>query len=199
MQRSKEDIVDYFREVISGFIYHDIERCIEARANYIVALALLSYTEYIGGLISGNLGLNGKRRDNFNEALEYFPEKEKYQEIDSKLKIEYIDEKGQTKSDTGIYSLFRCGMIHEYFIKAFSATKVNNNPDGYCRDDRIGIQIETAANDSDKRLVFYTNEYFRDFRLAVDKLYKLLVLDSNPELMKGFNESLDRISARRIT
>jgi len=113
LQRSKWQIIDYFHQFLFGFIYHDIERCIEAKANYVVALALLSYTEYIGGLISGNLGLKYKAKDNFDKALEYFPDE--YRNINSTIQIEYEDDKGNIKTDTGIYSLYRCGMVHEYF------------------------------------------------------------------------------------
>ncbi len=204
MQRTREEIIYHFHKFILGFIYHDIERCIEARANYVVALALLSYTEYIGGLISGHLGLKDKGivQTNFEEALKYFPNE--YKQVDSSIVIQYIDEdgqpildkKGNPKQDKGIYRLFRCGMVHEYFIKGFLTTMVNNNPDGYTKEKRIGI--ETVLEDSSKRLIFYTNEYFRDFKSAVDKIYKLLIVEENKELLAGFNKSLDTISSRRI-
>jgi hypothetical protein len=189
MQRTREEIVDYFHEFIFGFIYHDIERCIEAKANYVVALALLSYTEYIGGLISGNLGLKdrGIPTSNFNTALEYFPKK--YKDINLTLQVEYTDENGNTQSEKGIYSLFRCGMVHEYFVKGESI--VYNEPYGHTKS-HIGI-IKNG-----EKLEFHTNEYFRDFRLAIYKIYKLLVMDSNPKLMDGFNNSLYRISSRKI-
>jgi len=190
MQMSKEDIIDYFHRFIFGFICHDIERCIEARANYVVALALLSYTEFIGGLISGNLGLKDKgiSNRNFKKALKYFPKE--YKDIDSSLKVEYKDKNGKTQTETGIYFLFRCGMVHEYFIKGHP-TIVYNDPYGPTQK-HIGI-IKTNG-----KFEFHTNEYFRDFRLAVEKIYKMLVVDSNPKLLEGFNKSLDRISSRKI-
>ncbi len=204
MQRSKGNIIDYFQQFIFGFIYHDIEQCIKARANYVVALALLSYTEYIGGLISGDLGLRGKGRFNFEKALEYFPKE--YKEINSSIKIEYIDEYGKTQIDDGIYSLFRCGMVHEFFIKGLP-TIIYNNPDGYIKD-HIGIVskeylIEWPEEISmppypNKVFEFYTSEYFRDFKSAIDRIFKLLVVDKDQKLLEGFNKSLDRIYHRRI-
>lgn len=189
MQRSKEDIINYFHEFIFGFICHDIERCIEAKANYVVALALLSYTEYIGGLVSGNLGLRdrGIPTRNFKKALKYFPKE--YDNIDSSIKVEYKDDKGEAITETGIYSLFRCGMVHEYFIKGESV--IHNDPCGPTKS-HIGI-IKTAG-----KFEFHTNEYYRDFGLAIMKIYKMLIIDSNPILLKGFNESLDRIYSRKI-
>ncbi len=198
MQRSKEDIINHFQEFIFDFIYHDIEHCIEVRANYAVALALLSYTEYIGGLISGYLGLKNKSKSNFEEALKYFPKE--YSDVNITLKVEYRDERGQIKSDTGIYGLFRCGMVHEYFIKGLGT--VINNPDGHAEAHRIGVEVMKvemlSTGVEEKLLVLRTNEYFRDFKVAVEKIYKRLILNSDPKLLKGFNKSLDRIDARRI-
>ncbi|MBI4296434.1 MAG: hypothetical protein HY667_04880, partial [Chloroflexi bacterium] len=192
LQRSEEMITDYFHQFIFGFIYHDIERCIEARANYLVALALLSYTEYLGGLASGNLGLVGKSQKNFEKALDFFPQE--YKQIDSSILIQDVDEdgkqildnKGKPKQKTGIYHLFRCGMVHEYFIRGFAT--VYNDPSGLAKN-HIGIvkaerliewpkeyKIPPYTN---KVLEFHTNEYFRDFKLAVDKIFKMLIIDKN--------------------
>ena len=203
MQVSEWQIIDYFKQFIFGFIYSDIERCIEARANYIVALALLSYTEYIGALISGNLGLKNKGKKSFKKALEYFPKE--YRDIDSSLEVEYTDEKGDPKKDSGIYSLFRCGMVHEFFIKGFAT--VYNDPLG-CTKDHIGVikaehLIEwpeelSIAPYKNKVLEFYTNEYFRDFRSATEQIFKRLIVDKDPQLMEGFRKSLYRVYKRRI-
>lgn len=199
MQRSKEYIIDYFHEFIFGFIYHDIDQCIRAQANYVVALALLSYTEYLGALVSGHIGLGNKGRQSFRKALSYFPEE--YKQVNDSIVIQYVDKdgkpvlekkgkkKGKPKQEKEIYGLFRCGLVHEYFIKGESI--IYNDPYGPTKS-HIGI-IKTGG-----KLEFHTNEYFRDFRLAIDKIYKLLVLDSNPKLMEGFNKSLDRISSRKI-
>ncbi|MBU2608244.1 MAG: hypothetical protein KKF26_02900 [Chloroflexi bacterium] len=198
MQRSKEEIIDYFQEFIFGFIYHDIERCIEVQANYAVALALLSYTEYIGGLISGNLGEKKESENNFNRALKHFPHK--YQGINKTLKAQYVGKNGKLKTDTGIYKLFRCGMVHEYFIKGLGT--IINNPDGQAAAHRIGIDVMEVkmwpTGLTEKLIILYTNEYFRDFRLAVNNIYKKLIIDSDVKLLDGFNKSLDRINARKI-
>jgi hypothetical protein len=205
MQRDEWTIIDYFQHFIFGFIYHDIERCVEARANYVVALALLSYTEFIGGLISGRLGLKDKGvpTSNFNEALQYFPKE--YASLNASLKIEYKDDNGKTQTEQGIYALFRCGMVHEFFIKGFAT--IYNDPDGHAQD-HIGIvkaerPIEWPEEHSippylNKVLEFHTNEYFRDFKSAVDRIFKLLIVDKDQRLLRGFNDSLDRVYSRRI-
>ena len=199
MGMSELSIDEFFKEFIFGFVYTDIERCIQAGANYVVALALLSYTEYIGGLISGNLCSRdrGIANVNFNTALEYFPKG--YQDINSSLVVEYIDEKGKFQRDCGIYSLFRCGMIHEYFIKGLGT--VINDPKGRVHSDQIGISVlpvEMPTGLTEKYLLFHTNEYFRDFRSAVDKIFKLLTVEKDQALLKLFAQSIHRADSRRV-
>ncbi len=225
MQRTKLEIIDYFQEFIFGFIYNDINKCIKATANYIVTLALLSYTEYLGALIGGHIGLPKKGGLSFTKALSYFPEQ--CRDINSSLGIEYKDEKGKVKTANGIYKIFRCGVVHEYFIKG-PLTKIINNPGGYVDNNRIGIEIEVLPNGdplyqiSSKRLIFRTNEYFRDFKAATDRIYKELLTafdldlkkalkkypsrnselledsDLNSLLLKGFYHSLDMYTSRRM-
>ena len=203
MQRNDWHIADFIHTYIEGFIYNDIERCIEAEANHVVALALFSYTEFIGGLISGNLG-KGDAKGNFGRALKYFPEE--YRKINSSIRIRYIDNKGKLKTHkTGIYDVFRCGLVHEYFIKGH--VLIYNNPDGHT-DEHIGIlrkehEMEFPSETglpsyTSEYLEFHANEYFRDFKSAVAKILKLLLIDKDEELLEGFNESLDRINSRRI-
>lgn len=199
MQRSKEEIEKYFKEYIFGFIFNDIQNCIKAKANYTVALALLSYTEYVGGLINGTLGLQGKSEKQFNKALEYFEwngDKKYYKNFTQ----QYKDIGSQIKAGN-IYTLFRCGLAHEYFIKGDSF--VHNNSDGY-RDDK-GIFYCEGCIDSDAgvqviggRLRFHTNAYFRDFKNAVQKYYEKLIEGEDQNLLNTYNSSRDRISVREI-
>jgi hypothetical protein len=203
MQRNESQIVDYFRQFIHGFIFNDIENCIKCRANYVVALALLSYTEYLGGLISGNLGLN-KSKQSFEKALQFFPKK--YKELDSSLTVQYTDEKGVLRIEHGIYTLLRCGMVHEYFPKGM--VTIYNDPSGQERK-HIGIlkkEYQTKFHESlamepysNKVIEFHTNEYFRDFKAAVNRILNGLILDKNGDLLTGFNNSLDRIYSRTIS
>ncbi|OGO06635.1 MAG: hypothetical protein A2Y92_05360 [Chloroflexi bacterium RBG_13_57_8] len=226
MWRSKDDIKDHFKTFIFGFIFTDINNCIQARANYVVALALLSYTEYLGALIKGKIG-NSSGAD-FEATLKYFPIE--YRSLKNALVIQYfdkngnplLDKNGNPKKEKGIYGLFRCGLAHEYFIKGLGI--VNNNENGYADPRRIGIELKDISPNeplykiSHKRFIFYTNEYFRDFQCAVNKIYKNLLDDFdadlksakktqgeylqdselNSALLKGFYKSLDMYSSRKI-
>ena len=202
MQRNDWHIADFIDTYIQGFIYNDIERCIKAEASHVVALALLSYTEFIGGLISGNFGKNSASK-NFGRALKLFPEG--YIKVNSSIQLRYVDKGNLITRKTGIYDVFRCGLVHEYFIKGHAL--IYNNPDGHT-DEHIGILIkeqiiefpvETGLPPYPSRyLEFHTNEYFRDFKSAVGKIIKLLLIDRDEKSLKGFHERRDRINSRRI-
>ena len=157
-------------------------------------------------MINGKLGLKDKGipHTNFNEALKYFPKE--YMEIDTSLRLEYIDEKGELKKEKGIYGVFRCGMVHEYFIKGLSS--IITDPSGQTIKNIIGIRKtdliehvtlnEIGENAKNYLWIFHTNEYFRDFQLAVNNIYHKLVTDCDAKLLDGFNKSLDRLNSNRI-
>jgi len=48
-------VSDFFKEYIFGFIYHDINSAIDGKANFLAALGLLCYTEFLGNR-GGNRG-----------------------------------------------------------------------------------------------------------------------------------------------
>lgn len=139
--KTKEEIIDFFHEYIFGFIFNDIQNCIKATADYTVALALLSYTEFLGGLINGKLGLEKWSKKNFGKALDYFPKQ--YKSLKN-IKIEYyVNKKRQEKM--GLYEIFRYGLAHEYFIKGGRKIScVWNNPNGYTAD-HIGVKKKKAS------------------------------------------------------
>lgn len=203
MVHSDQEIKKYFNDYIFGYIFNDIKNCIKARANYTVALGLLSYTEFLGGFINGTLGLTGKSNEQFNKALEFFEwngDKDYYKNFKIKFKdVDFLIKIGN------IYTLFRCGIAHEYFIKSDSL--VHNNPNGYtdsngkhysegCISEDAGVQIIKEGNV--KRLRFHNNAYFRDFKNAWMKYYDTLFQKKNANLLNNFNNALDRVSVREI-
>ncbi|MHA1856352.1 MAG: hypothetical protein ACTSYY_09910 [Promethearchaeota archaeon] len=192
--RTKQEIIDYFQEYIFGFIFRDIENCIKSGANYTVALALLSYTEFLGGLIKGTLGLPnpGMSQERFNAALEFF-DWEGDEDYYKNFKIRFRDIDFQEKQGN-IYQIFRNGLAHEYFIKGDSY--VHNNPDGSVDPNDKGVEV--GVFHGKKRLRFHCNAYFRDFKKACLKYYKKLIVEEDKNLLTNFNNALDRISVRKI-
>ena len=87
----KNCILDYFQQYVFGFIFSDIENCIKARANFSVASLLMTYTEHMGALIHGDLGLTGKSKNDFNYFLGYM-EFQGNDEYYKKFLIKYKDD-----------------------------------------------------------------------------------------------------------
>jgi hypothetical protein len=90
-----------------NFMVADITRGIhQARANYLVALGMLAYLEVIGGLITGDGGLIGKSRDNFNAALAHMPP------AYGVFQVKVV--RPGTNPVSGVYEILRCSMVHQY-------------------------------------------------------------------------------------
>ena len=53
----------FFDEVVRGFIFGDIQQGVDGRANYLAALGLVCYTEFMGGLARGKLEKGNSARN----------------------------------------------------------------------------------------------------------------------------------------
>jgi hypothetical protein len=189
----KNFVLGYFRKYIFGFIFNDIENCILAKANFAVATILMSNTEYVGALISGNLGLSGHSKSDFNKFLDYFEfncDSDYYRNFE----IEFRDSNKTSK--VGIYEAFRCGLIHEYFPKI--SCIINNNADNvnnFLADD---AGIGWIQHSDTKTLRFHTNAFYRDFKKAVDKVYRQVLIQNDPGITVNIENSLNRIFSRAL-
>jgi hypothetical protein len=113
----------FFREYVDGFMWHDIEATIKARANYVAALALLNYTEVLGGLSNGKLGLRNVAGDCFREGLALMAwtcDRNYYKDFRVLLA-----DAGAAPREADPWEIFRCGLAHEYFAKGLAG--VDNN------------------------------------------------------------------------
>lgn len=132
------------------FIQTDIERELnlyrqqkQSAGNFLCALGLLCYTEFFGGLITGNFQ-HGHAKANFETFFRYM----------GKHYSNLID-----KKNIDVYNIFRCGMAHEYFIKKdFSVGLLP------IRNRRTGIGFENGE------YFFVVEKYYDDFIKAVEKL-----------------------------
>jgi hypothetical protein len=190
--------IAFYNNIIVKFIYGDIEKAISAGLNFMVAMALLAYTDFIGGLISGDLGfLSDKdcrnyykyktkrkqlsREERFEIALKYFGNSSDYLQ----LKIYFLNH----GKPLNIYKAFRCGMIHEYFTK--TPPIIHNNPqvNHYVSTDKgIGWHKDNKR----EILRFHTNAYYRDFKEGVDRIFKKEIYEDK-HLLSMIIESLKRI------
>lgn len=189
----KNFILDYFNEYIFGFIFHDIENCIKAKANFAVATLLMAYTEKIGSLINGNLGLSNHSQEDFNKFLEYF-EFNRDQNYYNKFDIEFKE--NEIKKSMNIYIAFRCGLIHQYFPKLPCIIYNNPNDINHYTSDDAGIGW--IDHEKIRTLRFHTNAFNRDFKKAFDKIFRQVFVQNDPGLTTKIEESLKRIFNRDL-
>ncbi len=87
---------DWLETYVEGFMFHDIQACIDGRANFAGPLVLSVYTEFLGGLFRGNLD-RGAERANY---------------------VAFLTEMGYSLAQAGdYYTKVRSGLVHQYFIK----------------------------------------------------------------------------------
>ena len=189
----------------------DIENCIKGKANFAVAALLMIYSENVGALIEGHLGLtntSGLDFRKFLEQLEFNGNPDYYKNF----QIRYQESPSSVIKTIDIYTAFRCGLIHEYAPKVTCI--IENHSDDINRFERTdpGIGWHTPASPSGSvgysgymapvhptrtpALRFHTNAYFRDFRNAVNKIYKNISTD--PTLLKNIEISVQRVSNRQL-
>ncbi len=167
---------EFIEVVVKKWMYHDIEEAIKGKANILTALGLMTYTEIMGGLITGNLrgeiiGIdeNGKIKkhsrseDNFKKCInDLFPNEYK----------NYMDI---------LYEKVRSGLAHEYFIKERNENStvkyfidnlgiIENNPDDPKGEKDYGLPCAITIDNN--RVIFHVNQYFKDFKKAVEKYLK---------------------------
>jgi hypothetical protein len=186
---TNEEARNEFDRLFRNFIPNDIRRALDdAKANYLAALGLLSYTEILGGFISGNGARTGHAARNFKAALQRFPSE--YGLVDKALVV--IDADG--KQQTGIYSIVRCGLVHEYGVKAPSIVYASS--DGVAKPDRYGVAVVT---ENGRRVIeINCHEYARDFQVAVDSVWADLAADNEPRSSNLINvlERLDKYTVK---
>lgn len=130
-----------FNQFIS-FAFSDIDNSIEkAKSNFLCALGLMCYTEYIGGVIRNKVDVIRESKNNFNIAL--YSMGAGYEKFD-KLLLE------STAQDT--YSMIRCGLVHNYYAKKFMFFSVNTKDKsslglGFNQDNTPGIAVKNYARD----------------------------------------------------
>lgn len=131
---SKDDIATF-----RGFFTHDIPASIEAKTNLLTALGLVCYTEFIGGLIRGKVGVSADNRLNFYEA--FYRLGDHYKIFDTQLKNEF---------GFDFYSFFRNGLAHEYFAKKMFVIAPKSNTGlgiGFHNGDTPSMANEPFYND----------------------------------------------------
>ena len=166
MTELQKKILAVFDEYIFGFMRSDIDAAIKGDANYLAALGLVTYTEFLGGLWTGGLGLLGTSKDNFNAFIPYLGEP--YQRIHQRVNI---------------YDLVRCGLVHNYFIKGEST--IWNKAEG----DAPGIIASPGGP-----TYFICNVYARDLFAGATRFRNEILDEKDPTLAQNFEKGMKNIN-----
>lgn len=162
-------INQFFKEVVEGFLYHDIQSAIDGKANYLAALGLVVYTEFMGGLVNGTLGKTGKSKTRFYAFWNRMgPE---YESVATKRAL------------VKIYSNVRSGLVHSYFI---SQDSMVNMTIGDGEGNHCGIEVREPGG----KVLFIVEKYFQDFKVACDTYRKELVEQQDAQLLQKFREAV---------
>lgn len=155
------EIERYFNEYIlppKGFIYCDIKREIDlARAgesggNFLAALGLLCYTEFMGKILL-------KNKESYTKQFKAF----------LRLMGEDYKQLVDTK-EIDVYKIFRSGMVHSYFLNDCDIKMLNDNFPS-------GIIIKP-----DGKYLFIVEKYFEDFMKACQTLLHNLISEEDVNL-----------------
>lgn len=120
----------------------------QGKAHHLCALGLVTYTEVMGGLVTGDLKKEfGSSGSNFEAFLPLLGEK-------------YV----KLNKQFDIYKDLRSKLVHEFSPRMSHGIWIMEKP----LDIRIGLEYRN------EHLNFYLQEYFRDFKNGLEKYRKLL-------------------------
>lgn len=166
---TKEDrnrVIGGVRHALIDFQLGDLEKALAEGLNFLVAIGLMVATEFLGGLVTGELGLQGQSRERFESGFTY-------------LGGEYEDMlTNQKRGVLDIYENVRCGLVHQYLPP---------NVMGVLAQETFGPGIAPVSD----QLLIFVADYVRDLKVAVQKL--LSELETNDELLQNCQKGLDRI------
>ena len=101
MTATTERVLAFFDMCVFGAMRDDIDAAIRGNATSLAALGLVSYTEILGGLVTGNVAIPRNAGKNFDAFLPYLGR----------------DYEGLRSKRINLYNIIRCGLVHQYFIK----------------------------------------------------------------------------------
>lgn len=141
-------------------MYDAIDATIDLKIAHPCALLLSTYTEVMGGLVTGRLKDSTAMRRNYEAFLRY-------------LGNPYVD----LNEKYDLYKHVRNKLVHEFSPRPSYIIWINSDV-----SNKIGIEI------TDGHLNIYLKEYYRDFKAGVEK-YKQ-EFNSNGSLIDNFRRAV---------
>jgi len=162
---STEIFDGYFNTQIKTWMYSGIENTMKKNSLHLCSLALSSYTEIVGGLVTGNLREEGNSRANYEAFLPYLGEY--YVNLNNRIVNSYKETLGN------LHKAVRSKLVHEFSLKGSYIIVITELAD----ENKYGIELienKTESGFSHLQLNFYVREYYRDFKKGVEKYYNEL-------------------------
>jgi hypothetical protein len=203
---SAQEVNDFFEKYVYGFILADIKREIafaksgckiqsdnrsySGGGNYLCALGLLCYTEFMGGIYLGTFKESSRILfDTFFHLMG--PD---YEAFDKQLSKK--PSMRDPRKKLSAYEVFRCGMVHEYFIKksgVISMLSGNVHQQLTIEGDEFTLQpigVSTYKGLAqqgigildDGRYFFVVEQYYKDFAETCRKVHNTILNSPNPSI-----------------
>lgn len=173
-----------------GFIYHDLTIAIDKGLNYLVALGLMSYTEFLGSLMP-ELETEREPTPGRKNFYRFFYRLDKpyhrYEIYDEAMKV------GFHPSGDDVYSIYRSGLVHNYFIRGtiqISASEKLSLGSFVAKKAKGVGSIGIGQNPATGSLGLATSTYFRDFTKLLSEWREKLFIAEDDEWVNAFLASI---------
>jgi 3-isopropylmalate/(R)-2-methylmalate dehydratase small subunit len=170
----------FYKEIVEGFIFHDIQAAIDGKANYLAALGLVCYTEFLGGLARGTFSLRDNRCN-----FECF-----FDRLGQGYKAFRQNHDAEAPERGKVYHIYRCGLVHEYLIKIKSP---HQSATVFMSDTSSKLPIGVGLK-QDGGYYLVVETYFRDFKKAAEQLLEEVKTD--PDALRRFVKALNSVLHR---
>ncbi|MCZ6583143.1 MAG: hypothetical protein O6761_08255 [Thaumarchaeota archaeon] len=162
------EVDDFFDRYIRNNLYPAVECTLKTPTLYACAMLLFSYTEIVGGHLTGNLGEREHGKRNFDAFLKYMGK-----------------DYAKISQEVDLYSCLRSGLVHESEPNVqYALWKVDSV-------DKKKVAI-VYTDEPSEMVSVDVRAYFLHFKEAIERLYiELNSSQKNPDLYSNF------ISCRR--
>ena len=182
----------WFDQNLIRFVENDLKGAISGCANFGAALMLVCYTEVLGGVKTGTLGLPGNVAANFNAGLLRLDEAAVADGCGANYYSAFrIRLNG---NPTTLYDVLRCGLVHEFFGKGMvHMANLPSDPTGVSVPGATGVYWDGVA------LIFNVNAYFKHFKSAVRiQLAAVLADQASTGARMRFERAVATLSSKTI-
>lgn len=152
-ESNRRQVIGDVHHAMIEFQIGDLEKSAKDGLNFLTAIGLMVSTEFLGGLITGNLGLSRHSGTNFEAGFMRLGEQY------SSLFVHHRE------GVLNIYKNVRCGFIHQY---------LPNNVMGVLTQETFGPGIAEIGG----QFAIFVSDYVRDLKKTVENLLKELEGDN---------------------